>query len=530
MMILLPNFYTFIFTLASEKYTMSKPHSEALFVLIKSLGKGEKRYFKLAESREKNLKFIRLFDRMDVQSTFDEKSILTSEPGFSASQFSNLKAHLYGKILKSLREYYRSTVPGIEIRGLIDEAQVLMERGLYRQSAKRLHKAEKQAAESDHHELQLEVLKWQKQLLSYTVDFEDHSYVEEIVEKVKSVNARINNINNFSNLQASLQALYRKTGYIRNADEHRKVAAIFNKSVPKIDEASLSISERIHLYKVHIGYCFYVQDFGQGLAYAEKWVELFRHQKPLRRSKPEEYIAGLNSLLIAQSKLRLRLPFEESKRELRKLNRLPGSAHNAHISLKLFKYTFVHEFNGLIMTGEFDRGVALFERLASGLESFTAQLDAHSRVILYYKTACLYFGNGDYRKCLFWLHSIFNLTDTDLREDIHGFARILSLICHFEMGNDALIPYQVRSTYRYLLKKADLHQYQKLLLNFLKSLPPHLQAKDVSARLKVLRNKMVGLQNDPYEGRSFVYFDLVAWLDSRIEGIPMMVVVKRMAK
>jgi hypothetical protein len=380
-------------------------------------------------------------------------------------------------------------------------------------------------------------LRWKKQLLAYTAGFEKGDYVNEIVEKTERAARRIHNINSLTNLQAELGALYRKSGYIRNAEEHARIGNIFLSRVPEVHTEDLSVRERIHLYRLYIGYHFFEQDFAEGLAYAKKWTALFAGRKDLQRSNPEDYIAGLNNLLIAQNKCGLADDFAESKRTLRRYSRAAGAGLNPHLGLKLRKYTTVHEFNGLFMTGDFDRGVALFERLAPGVDGFLQRLDPHSSVILHYKSACLYFANGDYGKCIARLHRIFNMKEADLREDIHAFARILHLISHYEAGHAEAVPYHLRSTYRFLLEKQQLHAYQKLLLTFMRRLGERSSSSNGElnsaaprgpARLYFieLRTAMIRLRENPYEARAFVYFDLIAWLDARIEGKTMQEVVQ----
>lgn len=500
---------------------MSNKRSSTLFTLIKSLSKSEKRYFRLSESGSSDKKYLRLFEMIDQQKVFNEVIILAAEPLFKPSQFSNLKAHLYSKILRSLRDFSLPSIAGVQIREMIDEAQILFNKSLYQQSSQRLSKAFSLASDTDNLELQLEILKWQKQVLTHTIGWGNQQYVNDIIADVETVNSQINNINKFSNLQSQLQSLYQKTGYIRNEAEFKKIEKIFTSNLPIIDEEQMSISEKVHLYQLYIGYYFFIQDFQSGYHYAQKWVQLFHEKKALLRPKLEWYISGLNHLLIAENKLLLLDEFQETKKELRALNKLPQSYYNENIRLKLLKYTFVHEFNSFFLSGSFQRGVALIERLSSGLEGFINQLDAHSRVILYYKTACLYFGNNDFKKSIEWLNKILDLKDGDLREDIHGFARIMILISHYELANVELIEYYVRSTYRFLYKKHDLHQFQRLILSFLKGLDPHLSQEDVITRLETLKERMLVLQNDPYESRAFVYFDIVPWLDSKIKGCSM---------
>jgi len=131
---------------------MAKENSEALFRLIKSLKKSEKRYFKIFASREGNgedKKFIRLFDLIDKQDEFDEAKILSKDLSIRPEQFSNLKAHLYKRILQSIRLYNSNTVKDIEIHELIDYAQILFNRSLYDQCVKVLQRAKKLATKND---------------------------------------------------------------------------------------------------------------------------------------------------------------------------------------------------------------------------------------------------------------------------------------------------------------------------------------------------------------------------------------------
>ena len=190
---------------------MAKNRSNTLFELVKSLSKSEKRYFRMAESGERDQKYFRLFEILVNQGAFDDTEIFRIEPSFDPGQFSNLKAHLYDKLLRSLRDFSLPSLPSVQIRELIDEAQVLFNKGLYQHCAKRLLKAEKLAISSDNPEMQLVILKWRKQMIIHTLDKASEGQVDEVVAKVTEVSNRINNINMFSNLQTRLQSEYRKT-------------------------------------------------------------------------------------------------------------------------------------------------------------------------------------------------------------------------------------------------------------------------------------------------------------------------------
>ncbi|MBT8286052.1 MAG: hypothetical protein HKO75_11825, partial [Flavobacteriaceae bacterium] len=84
---------------------MTNVNKDALFVLVKSLSKSEKRQFKLYVGRlgvNTDAKFLALFNLMDKMKNYDESVILGSGI-VKKAQLSNLKAHLYRQILVSLR-------------------------------------------------------------------------------------------------------------------------------------------------------------------------------------------------------------------------------------------------------------------------------------------------------------------------------------------------------------------------------------------------------------------------------------------
>ena len=85
---------------------MPNRFTDALFQLIRSLEKAEKRHFKLyikRSSAKEDLKIIQLFDALDKMPDYDEKLLLKRLPFVTKPQLANLKTHLYKQLLASLR-------------------------------------------------------------------------------------------------------------------------------------------------------------------------------------------------------------------------------------------------------------------------------------------------------------------------------------------------------------------------------------------------------------------------------------------
>ncbi|MDH5396932.1 MAG: hypothetical protein OEX02_02220 [Cyclobacteriaceae bacterium] len=499
---------------------MSREKSNALFQLVKSMTKNEKRYFRLyaGKGNGQDKKTLQLFDTLIEQDHFDDNHVLEINTDFKPEQLSNLKAELYKQLLHALRMYSDGKIIDIKIRQLIDFSQILVDRCLYKQAYDQLKKAKKVANQHDNLEMMLEIGKLEINVLTYIIDNQNQRRVNKIVAEISHINERINRVNQLSNLNAKLNSLYKKVGFIRDQRDHHAIENYLTKNLPEYHEEELSLLEKIHLHNLFTGYYFFIHDFKKGYTAAKKLVALFDDHPSLRLSKIDFYIQALNKLSIAQTKLSLYDEFVSTVDKLQNIPHIKGITLNEDIRTKLFKYYYLHEINRYLLLGDFTGGVKLINKIHHGLNDFITRLDQHSSIIFYYKIACLYFGNSQYNHTLVWLNKIINTPNVDIRRDIHCFARILNLVTHFEIGNTDVIDYYIRSTYRFLAKKYDLRLYQQYILGFLKNLSHRETRADLKSDFKQLREQLIPLSDKPYEKRAFIYFDIISWLESKISG------------
>ena len=81
------------------------------------------------------------------------------------------------------------------------------------------------------------------------------------------------------------------------------------------------------------------------------------------------------------------------------------------------------------------------------------------------------------------------------------------------------------SVYKFLSKQQDLQMVQKEIFNFLRK-TPRIERKDIKKEFIKLREALMKYTKDPYERRPFLYLDIIAWLDSKIEGKRIQDVIK----
>ena len=138
-----------------------------LFLLIKSLNKSEKRYFKrFCFNQKTNNNYLRLFDAYDAQSDFDDLAIRQKFEGEPfIRQLHVTKSYLNQLILKSLRNYYQSLSRQGELKDLIRNIEILFYKELFDQCDYEIQKAERMAGQYEQFKDLLAVFGWKRKLL-----------------------------------------------------------------------------------------------------------------------------------------------------------------------------------------------------------------------------------------------------------------------------------------------------------------------------------------------------------------------------
>jgi hypothetical protein len=499
--------------------TMSKESSDALFHLIQRMSKSEKRHFKLMASRHEagDGKFIRLFNRIDRMKTYNEEILLASESSLSSRQLPNLKSFLYDYLLKCLRTINTSDATEIILADLSGYAKILYDKCLYRDCIRMIDRSKKIAVKHERSVQLLELLELENSVIRQTVNVNHAQRVDESVLRKQKVLEEIETVNAFENLSIQLNVFYVQTGFIRDKKDLEHVEHFFKNNLPVYEEKKLNFHEKVYLYKALTGYYFFIQDFRNGYRSAAQWVKLFEEHPQMMIDHTEIYIRALNSLLVVLNKLGSLEEFENVHKRLVALKRRTDRSMTENIHLNLFKAIYVHEINRHFMRGEFRSGIRIVGKLEGELNRFIPLLDHHSVLLFYYKIACLYFGADQYKRALHWLNRIIQTKDISVREDLHAFARILALICHNELGNDRLAEAHIKSLYRFLLKKGELSAYHKLILNFLRKLHRNLLPRQMNSLFLELKKNLQPLTKQRFEKRAFYYFDIISWLESKIE-------------
>jgi hypothetical protein len=501
---------------------------DPVFQLIKSLTRSEKRHFRLFAGRSgssEDLKFMQLFDAIEGQGQYDEERILQQVPAIRKVQLANLKANLYRQLLSSLRQYHAGQNVDIQLHEQLDYARVLYNKGFYQQALKMLERTKQQAQQLQLPHVALIALDFEKLIESQYITRSLRGRAEDLSAEALDTVQHVTQLHQLSNVALRMYGLYLRVGHARSQDDAERISARFHASLAGIDVSRAGFYEKLYYYQAHVWYHTITQDFRACYRYAQKWVDLFEQAPDMKEQQAMLYIKGLHNLLASLYNL---LYYSKFVATLAKLERFAASLSRLtpNTEVLLFQYIYTHKINAAFLEGRFTESLQLMPDLLEKLVFFQQHLDLHRRLIFYYKIASLYFGSGNYKKAIEYLNKIIQYKDVSLREDIQCFARILNLIAHYEAGQDEMLEYQIKSVYRFLGKMNEQQQMQVEIFRFLRhagELAPH-QLKDAFITLK---NKLIEIADNPYERRPFLYLDIISWLESKIEDIPVEDVMRR---
>ncbi len=502
--------------------------TDALFQLVKSLGKSEKRNFKLYTTRNKSseeLKVVQLFDALDKMDSYDEALLLRKNKSIKKQQLSNLKAHLYKQILSSLRLITDGDNIDMQLHEQMDYARILYNRGLYLQSLKVLDRMKELAKNHNQFTYLQQALFFEKKIEALHITRSLKNRAEQLSHEADAVNKHLSNVSKLSNLALQLYGWYIKNGFAHDDNEERAVAAFLQDNLPANPQQLNGFYERLYLYQSYCWKAFIRQDFLQYYRYTQKWVDLFHESPNMIALESGHYIKGMHNLMGSQFNLGNYKKLDETLKQFEKFCN-SKTVQNSHNNLiQCFIYHTISNLNKHFISGEFTEGLKLVPDIEEKLKTYEIYLDRHRILVIYYKIASMYFGAGQFETAIDYLNKIINWK-VDLRNDLQCYARLLHLIAHYEIGNMDLLEYLAKSVYRFMAKMQNLSVVEEEVFKFLrKSLT--LTPNKFKPEFEKLVQKLKQSENKPVETRAFMYLDIISWLESKINNVPVQEIIKK---
>lgn len=500
---------------------MPNRSTDTLFQLIKSLEKGEKRNFKLYATRNassEELKIVQLFDALDKMDSYDETLLLKRNSNIKKQQLSNLKAHLYKQILNSLRHINDDSYIDMQLHEQMDYARILYNKGLYLQSLKVLDKMKEMAKATNQFTYLQQALFFEKKIEALYITRSMSDRADALSIESDEVSCSLSLVSQLSNLALQLYSWYIKNGLSRNEKEADEVQEFFLTRLGNKAAKCKTFYEKLYLYQSYCWTAFIRQDFLQYYRYTQKWVDLFDQHPQMIEIETGHYIKGMHNLMGSQFNLMNPERLRKTLQHFDHFCKSPLVANSINNKVQCFVYRTISFFNLHFLEGSFSEGIKSVPEVEKSLKEYELYIDKHRVLVFYYKIACLYFGSGDYEKAIDYLNIIINWK-VNLRTDLQCYSRLLHLIAHYELGNDQILDHLIKSVYRFMAKMQHLSPVEEEIFKFIRK-TFHVGVRHIKPELEMLLVKLKDLQHNRFETRAFIYLDIISWIESKLENIP----------
>jgi len=507
---------------------MATEKKDMLFTLVKSLSKSEKRQFKLYVGRlggNSDANFIALFNLLDKMKQYNEKAILENTK-IKKQQLANSKAHLYRQLLVSLRLNPQHQNIRSQIREQLGFASILYNKGLYKQSLKILDKAKNIAIENEENNLAYEIVELEKVIESQYITRGLNTRADELVVQAKTLSIKNVVTSKLSNLSLQLYSWLLQNGYAKSEKDIQLINKYFENHLPKYTISELGFKEKLFLYKAYLWHSLITQDFVSSYRYSQKLIDLFDAYPQMKKMNPVFYLKGYNYLLESLFMLKHTKKFEEILYKFSIDIKEEKFLINDNTAALSTIYFYQNKLNLYFLTANFTEGISYIPIVLDEISKYKDRIDGHHIMVFYYKIGCMYFGVDDYKNCILYLNKIISNKELAVREDLLCYARVLNLVAHYEAGLDENIDEQIKSTYKFLIKMNNMHIVQRKMMHFLRSLT-NMYPSELKGAFKKLHAELKEYENHPYEKRSFLYLDIISWLESNIEGVSIAKIIER---
>jgi tetratricopeptide (TPR) repeat protein len=311
-----------------------------------------------------------------------------------------------------------------------------------------------------------------------------------------------------------LQSWFIQYGHTRNNKDEQNVKQYMQNHLPENAWQQNGFYERIYLYQSFCTYAYIRQDFVSYYKYAQKWANLFEESPMMLRVETSHYIKAMHSLLNAHFVLRNFQQFDIVLARFIIFSETDRVKLHDNFRTQAFISIYSAKINQHNMLGTFKEGIKIVPFVLEQIKANELFIDEYRVMVFNYKIASLYFGNGNYDKCIDFLQKIIQQTG-DERNDLQGYARILHLIAHYELGNFELMEYLTKSVFRFLSKKEYLTEIEKEMFKYLRN-SFSISRKELLVALNELLVKIKKLEKNAFETRVFTYLDLVSWIESKV--------------
>lgn len=503
---------------------MSKAIS--LLVLIKSMSKAEKRYFRLYSNLQSGEKgYMSLYLLMENKEEVEDiqKLFTVENPGVN---FEVAVKHLNHTILDCIVHLRKKQDIQGRIFNHVACSEILFERGLVDDAFAELRNARK-LAETYEFDLLCMLIRRKELKFMSSIDFAGITE-KRLVDKQMKLNELLKytrNVNQHIQLYDIIR--YRLT-YNGLARSDRQKQHLNDLVLSELNLASNTPYKTFETEKLHLlfqaTYFLNSGNYKTALRFYQELIDLFEENKHLMLNPPIHYFNALKGILdsLQSAKLYTEMPYFIKKvREIESMDYPQDFLLNVHI------FSYLSEFSYYFQTGDIESARQLRREYEESMSKRTTVLNLQLQLQLNLNATILALALGDPKEARKGMKKILGAGKVLHNFPDYKVARLINLLVQAELGNYDYLENETNSLKRNIAAEKNIYQYrtEKLLFKFIKFLP---LSKDTGVNMNIwstFQKDIEIINQNIYERPLLKTFDFVTWIESKLTGRSFMTIV-----
>ncbi|MCP4438400.1 MAG: hypothetical protein GY810_05595 [Aureispira sp.] len=492
------------------------PTTDKLHTLIQSMSKSEKGFFKKQSntySSKGGLNYLKLFDAISKQEQYDEEQLLKKfRKETFVKQFAVTKKYLFDSVLRNIRAFELDSNSYNKIDELKTDAELLVQRSLYKEALRYIKKAKKLAYDVEYLSALLDLLELERKVVGvyYPKDHtkrKKHINAErkKILQELKDLYFYIRNIE-------YIHGKLRQQVFIRDEATKQEFEELLANPLYADDSRATTLRAQICYWGAHQLFLKALGNTKESVRIQSKITAAWDARPALKKERPLHYFNNLCNYL---NKIYQNGEAERYGEELKKLKEIRFDTPSQQI-LKA-RRIFIHELYYMNLANDYSELDKIAEAVQLFIEQHATQVQVSEHRFLLYNVMYAYVISGQFEKALDWNLQLIDLPTTKDYWDLQRFGRLFNAIIHFELGNLTLLPSVIQSVRRFLKKRSVYHNFEQLLLRLLGKADDLYFTYNSKELYQKYLTEFTSFKEDVAEKGAFQYFDAHCWIQSKIQ-------------
>lgn len=487
---------------------------EYLFFLIKSLTQAEKRYFKMNSNFQlgEGKLYIQIFDAIDKMEKYNEKDLLKY---VDKKKLSVSKNFLYNKILRSLRAYNERSSVDIELYNIVAEARILMAKGLFHPTLKRLKKGKKIAIDYEKSLLLVEIIDLEIDIIGQVVKQDiKHQFKQLFDEAIETLDKYIEAI--------KLKRLSRELHSELILGKMRELKQEYIDKVnqlPKTADKLRSFYAKSYYHGAMGTYYWIQRDAFEHRNHLQQKAKLWKENPKINSTQNQRYRICMANYLTSSLKVEDYNSVPDTIAEIKQIK-----AKSMYEKASAFENTDHPELLYYMRIGRFEKAAELVPNIEKNIFMYRGLMNKASEVSFYYNIIIVYLALERYKDAAKWLNRILYDEKSEPYENIKRFAWILEVIIHHKLGSGEVVKH-IFTDAKLPVNQTDSHPFEVLAFKHLKKI-----TKTLTGRKALFKEFQKELDEFSQNNQHFGSEELSIWIESNITNMSFVEVMRKRQK